>query len=356
PTASIGPPSRSWPPTPANKRSSKFSGASRKATGSTGNPCITGPTARSACTLFTACWVSPCCTTFAAKPRPSGPRSPSKICRKSWSKSNSSYSCIPPRVRVLIEPPPWSPPRASSKKAWPKPWACNNSVVPHVGNTAVSWQLNEKSTTSRSFWRVRSKLPLGVDGRHALEGGQGLDGLSGLLLSDAQIVEALQIDPEFGAGAEEMRQAQCGVGRDIAASVQNLGDAIGGNLQLAGQRGGAHVEFLQFLGQMFSRVDRKLWHVGSFRRSFPSGNRILVIIDNFHIRRTRGAVWPFKANAPRVIDANAVWAFPAALQGLEPVSRQNGKVTEREGRLSLDRSASFQSGVEPPHSKVLRTR
>src|SRR5208337_2353481 len=160
PTASIGPPSRSWPPTPANKRSSKFSGASRKATGSTGNPCITGPTARSACTLFTACWVSPCCTTFAAKPRPSGPRSPSKICRKSWSKSNSSYSCIPPRVRVLIEPPPWSPPRASSKKAWPKPWACNNSVVPHVGNTAVSWQLNEKSTTSRSFWRVRSKLPL----------------------------------------------------------------------------------------------------------------------------------------------------------------------------------------------------
>jgi len=81
-----------------------------------------------------------------------------------------------------------------------------------------------------------------------------------------------------------------------------------------------------------------------------------VIIDNFHIRRTRGAVWPFKANAPRVIDANAVWAFPAALQGLEPVSRQNGKVTEREGRLSLNRSASFQSGVEPPHSKVLRTR
>src|SRR5208337_3538049 len=162
PTASIGPPSRSWPPTPANKRSSKFSGASRKATGSTGNPCITGPTARSACTLFTACWVSPCCTTFAAKPRPSGPRSPSKICRKSWSQSNSSYSCIPPRVRVLIEPPPWSPLRASSKKAWPNPWACNNSVVTHVGNTAVSWQLNAKSTTSLSFWRVRSKLPLGL--------------------------------------------------------------------------------------------------------------------------------------------------------------------------------------------------
>ena len=80
---SIGPPSRSSRPTPANKRSSKFFGASRKATGPTGNPCITGPTARSACMLSTACWVSPCCTTFAAKPNPSGPPSPSKNCRNS---------------------------------------------------------------------------------------------------------------------------------------------------------------------------------------------------------------------------------------------------------------------------------
>jgi transposase len=84
---------------------------------------------------FTACWVSPCCTMFAAKPRPSGPRLPSKNCRTSWSRSNSLYSCILPRARVLIAPPPWSPPRASSKKAWSIPWACNNSVVPHVGNT-----------------------------------------------------------------------------------------------------------------------------------------------------------------------------------------------------------------------------
>jgi hypothetical protein len=61
-----------------------------------------------------------------------------------------------------------------------------------------------------------------------------------------------------------MRQAQRRVGRDVAASVQNLGDAIGWNLQLACQRGGAHVEFLQFLGQMFSGMDREQWHVRSF--------------------------------------------------------------------------------------------
>ena len=32
-------------------------------------------------------------------------------------------------------------------------------------------------------------------------------------------------------------------------------------------------------------------------------------------------------------DADAVLAFPAALQGLEPVSRQNGKVAQRQGRF-----------------------
>jgi hypothetical protein len=77
------------------------------------------------------------------------------------------------------------------------------------------------------------------------------------LLGDAQIVEALQIDPEFGTSAEEMRQAQRRIGGDVPASVQNLGDAIGWNLKLACQRGGAHVEFLQFRGQMFSGMDRE---------------------------------------------------------------------------------------------------
>jgi len=67
-----------------------------------------------------------------------------------------------------------------------------------------------------------------MDGGHALEGGKCLDGFSNFLLSDAQIVNTLQIDPEFGAGAEKMRQAQGRVGRDVASSVQNLGNAMVG--------------------------------------------------------------------------------------------------------------------------------
>jgi hypothetical protein len=84
---------------------------------------------------------------------------------------------------------------------------------------------------------------------------------------------------------------------------------------------------------MFSGMDREQWHVRSFRRSFPTGNRLLVVIDNFNIRRTGGTFWPFEANTPLVVDADAVLAFPAALQGLEPVSGQNGKVAERQGRF-----------------------
>ena len=45
-----------------------------------------------------------------------------------------------------------------------------------------------------------------MDGGHALEGGKGLDGFSGFMLGDAQIVEALQMDPEFGTGAEGMHR------------------------------------------------------------------------------------------------------------------------------------------------------
>lgn len=55
---------------------------------------------------------------------------------------------------------------------------------------------------------------------------------------------------------------------------------------------------------------------------FPTGNRLLVVIDNLNIRRTGGAFWPFEANTPLVVDADAVLAFPAAVKGLEPVSRR----------------------------------
>jgi hypothetical protein len=91
-------------------------------------------------------------------------------------------------------------------------------------------------------------LDLCVKRGHALEGGKGLDGFSSFLLRDAEIVQGLQVDPELCAGAEEMSQAQRRVGGDVAVPIQNLGDAVGGNLEMARQCGGAHLEFRELLG------------------------------------------------------------------------------------------------------------
>jgi hypothetical protein len=43
---------------------------------------------------------------------------------------------------------------------------------------------------------------------NVLQGRQFLDGLSGLGLGQAQFIQALKVQPEFGARAEEVRQAQ----------------------------------------------------------------------------------------------------------------------------------------------------
>ena len=69
---------------------------------------------------------------------------------------------------------------------------------------------------------------------------------------EPQFVQALQIQPKFRAGAEEMRQTQGGVARDGTSSVQDLGDPIGRNVEPAGQPGCAHVGRFEFFGQVFA--------------------------------------------------------------------------------------------------------
>lgn len=94
-----------------------------------------------------------------------------------------------------------------------------------------------------------------MDGIGALEGEKRLDGLSGFFLGAAQVAESLEVEPELGAGAEEMGEAQGGIAGDAAGAVEDLRDAVGGHAELAGEFGGAHVERLQFFGQMFAGMD-----------------------------------------------------------------------------------------------------
>src|ERR1039458_1908244 len=110
-----------------------------------------------------------------------------------------------------------------------------------------------------------------MDAFEALEGWQRLDGFAGLRLGEADLIKALQIQPEFRCGAKEMGQTQGRVAGDGAAPIQDFGDAIGGNIQLPRQLGGAHAQLFQLFRQMFARVNWNYCHYRS-RNGHTSGS------------------------------------------------------------------------------------
>ena len=78
--------------------------------------------------------------------------------------------------------------------------------------------------------------------------GKALDGLSGFLLSEAQFVQILQVEPEFGAGAKEMGEAQRRVASNGALSVQDLRNPVGGYVEIARKFRGAYSERSKLFG------------------------------------------------------------------------------------------------------------
>src|SRR5450759_5862710 len=76
------------------------------------------------------------------------------------------------------------------------------------------------------------------------------------------------VEPEFGGRAEEVGEAQGCVASDGAPSIQDLGHAVGWNIELPRKLRGAHAKFLQFFGQMFARVNSGKCHDVS-----PNGNQ-----------------------------------------------------------------------------------
>jgi hypothetical protein len=60
---------------------------------------------------------------------------------------------------------------------------------------------------------------LHMDRLVAFQPGEAFDGSPGLLLGQAQIIEALQIEPKLRTRAKEMSEAQGGVASDGARTV-----------------------------------------------------------------------------------------------------------------------------------------
>src|SRR5271165_1864146 len=70
-----------------------------------------------------------------------------------------------------------------------------------------------------------------------------------------------------------MGKAQGRVAGDGSPSIQDFGDAVGRNIQLPRQFGGAHAQLLQLLRQMFTRVNWNYCHDVS-----PNGSQQYILI------------------------------------------------------------------------------
>ena len=138
-------------------------------------------------------------------------------------------------VRVLCVPP--TTPTASTREG-----QAIFHLVPRATKAAAAWILSC------------------VDEPAPFQCGKRLDGFSYLLPGEPEVVEALEIQPKLSTRAKEMSEAQGGVARDGARSVQDLRDAIGRHVDLSRQFSRAHIECLQFFSQVFTWMDSSESH------------------------------------------------------------------------------------------------
>ena len=81
-----------------------------------------------------------------------------------------------------------------------------------------------------------------------LQGGKAFDYFSGILPCEAQLVQVLQIEPEFRCGAKEMAKAQRCVAGNGPPIVQNLRNPVRGHAEVAAEFCGTHGERAKLFG------------------------------------------------------------------------------------------------------------
>ena len=86
-----------------------------------------------------------------------------------------------------------------------------------------------------------------------------------VLPGDGQIIARLKIHPEPCRGAEINCQAKGGVGGHAPASRDDLGQAIGRHIQIAGQLGDRQVPGGDFLTENFTGMDRRCDQINDSR-------------------------------------------------------------------------------------------
>lgn len=159
----------------------------------------------------------------------------------------------------------------------------------------------------------------------------------------------LEVEPEALGGAEVPREPKRGVSGDAALAEDDLVDTPGGNTNVLGQAVLAESVGLQELGQEdFARMDRcELCHGGHLR----------VVVDDLDVEGIGGA--PDEADAPLIVDADAVLASTIALERLEPITGRNAQVGEGVGRIENDefpKRDALKAGGQTTRAATLKER
>lgn len=144
---------------------------------------------------------------------------------------------------------------------------------------------------------------------------------------DAKIVVRLQIDPELRRGLEVPAKPQRGVGSDAALTATDFLDPVARHTQGPGEFPRCQLVLgHEVVPEDFPGMDRA-------RLVTTHGNTLSVVIGNFNVEGV--TVFPDEANAPLLIDTNAVLSFAVTPQSFKIVRWRHPKVVECDGRIQL---------------------
>lgn len=88
-----------------------------------------------------------------------------------------------------------------------------------------------------------------------LESRQASDRRTRFRFREPQLVQFLEVQPEFRAGSEEMRQAKRTVAGNCALAIQYSSNPVGRDVELPAEFGGAHAEFPELFGEVLAGMD-----------------------------------------------------------------------------------------------------
>lgn len=175
------------------------------------------------------------------------------------------------------------------------------------------------------------------------------DSCPGAVALGLELEPNLKVEPEALGGAEVPRQPKSGVSGDAALAEDDLVDTPGGNTNVLGQAVLAESVGFQELGQedLAGMDGCELCHGGHLR----------VVVDDLDVEGIGGT--PDEADAPLIVDADAVLASTIALERLEAIAGRNAQVGEGVGRIEDDefpKRDALKAGGQTTRAATLKER